>query len=684
MLSLVCMVVFSVGSSQAQEKSTDECQLESVTVTAQKREENLQDVAISMDVFSGMQLEDANVSGFAELTRYSPNLFSTPNIDNKSIVIRGVSSINTVLSPAAGLFVNDISYPLNRMQNPDLIDVERIEILRGPQGTLYGKNTESGAINIVTKQPGNEVRGKVFGEYGFYDAPHGNVPIYRAGVSMGGPIQKDKLFVGVAFQVKESDGYVKNLFNGNEKTAETDHKNGQITLRWKPVEKWDISFISNIFENNDGYGQLRFENGIGESDFHEIDWNGGNNWKDENNGQVIRAKYSGDNFELLSITSRSDSRMEITNDADFGPRDFQNQDFVFDNTTLNQEIRFSSPDDGKKFKWVCGLFGSKEKTDAKSETPAYKAVRNTDIENESIAVFGQGTYTLYDRLHLTAGIRYEHQESEGKQHNQFAAVPYYSKSDSNDEFLPKASVSFDVTEEVMTYVTIAKGFLSGGYDFHMANGEDDLQYFPEYIKSYEAGVKATVFDNRLVLNLAVFHLDIEDKQIIQWPAGQSPMLRETSNAAEASSNGFELEIKARPVRGLDLFAGFGYTKSKFDEWVAERQSGGTYDYKDNYLPNVPRYTFNAGVQYRAPNGLFLRTDLLGTGKYYSDSENTQKVDGYETINMKIGFERENYDIVFWGKNVFDEEYVTSRVNYFDSLVHDGEPRSCGVTVTYRF
>jgi len=682
-LSIFYLVAFSVIQTPAQENSTDQHKLEAITVTAEKREENIQKVPISMDAFSGIQLEDAGINDLAELTKYSPNLFSTPSLDNKTVVIRGVSTINAALSPPAGLFVDDISYPLNRMQNPELLDIERIEVLRGPQGTLYGKNTESGAINIVTRQPGNRLTGKVFGEYGFFDTSRENTASYKTGGNISGPIQKDKLFMGLAFQAENSDGYMVNLHNGNEKAGEIDRKSGRISLRWTPVEKWDIALVTNLYDKNDGMGYLRYENGKGESDRYEIDWNGGNVWKEESNGQVIRAKYSGETFDVLSITGRSDHKTTLINDADFGPFDFQNQDFLFDNTTWTQEIRLSSVDN-TKLKWVCGLFGSKDETNANSETPAYRWLRNTEIKSDSIATFGQGTYTFFDRLHLTAGLRYEHQESEGRQENNFTEVPRYSSSTSNDEFLPKGSVSFDVNEEVMTYFTVSKGFLSGGYNFHMANNAEDLAFDPEHVINYEAGLKTAFFDNRLIVNAAIFHLDIKDKQVVEWPAGQSPTTRQVTNAADASSEGLELEIKARPMRGLDLFAGVGYTKSKFDHWIADLSTGSTYDYKDKYLPNVPRYTYNAGVQYRNQWGIFMRADVLGTGKLYTDSENTQKVNGYETVNVKLGFEKESYDLSLWCKNIIDEEYVVSRVNYFGSLVQDGAPRSFGVTLTYRF
>ncbi len=670
--------------SQAQVQAEQAVNLETITVTAQKQEENIQDVPISMDVFTGMNLEENRITGMKQLTPYIPNVFTTPSLENNSIVIRGISTHNTVLHPAAGIFVDDIPYPLNRMQDPQFLDIERIEVLRGPQGTLYGKNTESGAINIITRQPDNQTQGKVFADAGFFDTPDDYVPVYELGGNLSGAILQDTLFAKIVFHGKNSDGYVTNINDKDDEASKIDRKIGQLTLRWIPAPQWDISLISDISKNNDHYGQLRYASGPGQSSIHTINWNGGNKWTADNNNQVLRVKYNAKNFDLLSITSRSDYRTKFTNDADFGPFDFQNQDFIFDVTSYSQEFRVSSPKESKKLNWVMGLFGSKDETYARSHTPAFFAIRDTDMEYESLAFFGQATYTVFENLHLTAGARYEHQKSWGKQRNASAPIPEYSRSDNNDEFLPKVSIAFDVTENVMTYISYARGFLSGGHDFHMANSVEDLYFSPEHTDSFETGIKTSFFDKRLIVNADVFHIDISDKQVVEYPVGGSPIERDVTNAAEASSQGFEFELTAKPYPGLNLFAGLGYTKSVFEKWLTALPAGGVFDYKGNSLANAPKHTYHLGVQYHAANGLFFGADLLGVGDYYYDPENTQKVDGYETVNIKIGYEQEDFDVTLWADNVFNKEYQTSKFRWQGILVNDGPPRSMGIRFTYRF
>jgi len=659
---------------------------DTITVTAQKREESLQDVPISMDVLTGMALEDAGITQMTELTQFSPNVFSTPFLDNKSIVIRGISVHNLSLNPAVGLFVNDISYSHNRMQNPELLNIERVEVLRGPQGSLYGKNTEAGAISIITKQPGNDLEGKVFGEIGFFDAPHDEVPSYRVGGNFSGPVQTDKWFVGGAFQAKYSDGFRKNIYSGDETATEIDNLTGQATLRWTPKQEWDISLIADVSERDHGTAELRLDDGVYRSGRYEIRWDGDNEWTEENNSQVIRAKYKGRGFDLLSITSRSDYRAVIKNDLDMIPDGmFGNQHFIHDILSYSQELRICSSADIKKLTWVGGLFSSKDEIYSKSHTPAFLKKRDTEAENISYAVFGQLTYTLIDRLHLTAGARYERQELDAAQQNPYAVNPYYTSSNTNNEFLPKVSAAFDLTEAVMAYATVAEGFLSGGHDYSFGNNADDLYYGPEYTTNYEIGLKSTFFDNRLIVNAAVFHIDISDKQVVEWPAGSSFAERDVTNAGEASSDGFELELKMKPLNGLDIFAGFGYTNAEFTDWKTILKDGSTYDYDGKHLAYAPEYTFNVGAQYRSLNGLFLRADILGAAHYYTDNENANKVGGHQIVNLKVGYETERYDIVLWASNLFDEEYILSKHLHFNgTMVSDGEPRKVGVTLTYRF
>ena len=653
--------------------------IQGIVVTAQKREENVQDVPISMSVLPATEIEDAGMQDMTDLTYFTPNVFSKQNINQNMLIIRGISSHNVVLNTPAGLFVDDINYPLTFMQNPDLMDVERVEVLRGPQGTLYGRNTESGAVRIITKQPGNELRGTVYVEPGFFNGPDRNTFLFNGGANVSGPVVKDKFYVGVAFQTRDSDGYTENLYNGNDKAGKIDHKTGQAKFRWTPGEKWDISFLVNAYQTDDGYGYLHYIDGPAKSDRYQVNWNGPNLWKDENNGQALRVKYSADHFDLVSISVRNDFKTHFDNDGEFGPDPIPDQFWKFSNTIYSQEFRLSSSSKDSPFQWLAGVYGFSEEVEVNAGF--YGMSKDTDYDTKGYAVFGQTTYTFFDRLHLTAGLRFDQQNSDGTQKSNTVPDPYSADLE-HSEVLPKGSISFDATKDVMLYATVAKGFLAGGYNYAFAEGSSNLTFDPEFTWNYEIGMKSSWFNNKLTLNAAIYYIDISDKQVQEYLAG--PAVRSITNAAKATSKGFELELEARPAIGWRIFGGIGYADATIDEWVSDEMKGGSFDYSGKRLTYAPQYTYNAGAEYIHTSGLFGRTDLTGVSDFYTDAKNTNKIDGYYLVNLRLGYKSPSFDVALWCKNLFDKEYYTSKSEIVGTLAEDGAPRSFGVRVTYRF
>ncbi len=672
----------------------EEYELETITVTAQKREENVHDVPMSVSVFSDIQLEDAGIENTLDLTRFTPNVYMKYSTAGNIIVFRGISAFDTSIYSSAGFYVDDVCYPLHYMHNPDFFDIERVEVLKGPQGTLYGRNSESGVINIITKQPDNDLRGKIFGEYGNYDTSHGNIGSYRTGGNISGPIVRDKLYIGLAGQWEDSDGFMKNEYNDDNKAGKIDHLNGRGTLRWTPTDRWDITLIGDIMDDDDGKGYYRFLTGPSKTGRHGIAYDGENYWNNEGDGQTLRVKYEGNVFNLLSLTGRSYYDSERGSDFDCTSAPFGNNIFEFENNLLSEEVRVSSLKNSGPFQWLAGLYGFTEDTDVafdmQRQNQAMKQIRNTEMDIDGYAIFGQGTYTLFDKLHLTAGLRYDHLDLEGEQEFISAnSMEKYNKGLDYDEVLPKFSLAYDFTHDIMSYASVSKGYLAGGYSYNFATGPENFTYDPEYTWNYEIGVKTSRFDKKLKANLSLFYIDIEDKQVTEYVPGVMGA-RKITNAAEAHSQGVELELQARPVNGLDLIAGFGYTDTEVDDWVTTEFNKGTsqfeqYDYTGNDLPNAPQYTYNLGVQYRHQSGFFGRADLLGIGDFYFDAKNTLKESAYQIVNLRMGYEGESFDIIFWCKNMFDEEFETMKIHWGgNELGHDGEPRMFGVKMTYRF
>jgi iron complex outermembrane receptor protein len=659
-------------------------EIEEMVVTAQKREENVQDVPVSMSVFSDIQLEDAGIKDTLDLTRFIPNVYMQTTTVENILIIRGISSFDTSIYSPAGFYVDDVSFPLHYMHNAELFEVERAEILRGPQGTLYGRNNESGLINIITKQPDNELRGKVFGEYGNYNS-------YRFGGNISGPIVRDTLYLGLALQGNMSDGYVENEFNDDDKTADMEHKNGRATLRWTPAEKLDVSLIFDGMDTDDHVGIYRYLTGNFKTDRHKINQDADQYSEQKGNGETLRIKYEGDSFHVLSVSGLRYYKHDFESESDFTQFPMAKTVFTYKDKLLSQELRVSSPNNTGLFKWLGGAYVFKEEADIDYDRIAIPMMGPkhtvTDIDINGYAAFGQGTYTLFDRLHLTAGLRFDHQDLEGDLEDKTSNSRYDKKLDYN-EVLPKLSIAYDLTDDIMAYTSACKGYLVGGYNYALSVDEESFYYDAEYTWNYEAGVKSVWLEKKLIANLAVFYIDIDDKQVFE--VDSNTFATKVKNAARAHSQGVEIEFQARPMQCLDLFAGFGYTEAKFDDWTATQWNSTytaleQYDYKDKYLPNAPKYTYNLGVQYRHVSGFFGRADLLGIGKIYGNAVNTVEEDPYELVNLRLGYEGEHFDLSLWCNNVFDKEYETIKYAWGpDELGVDGEPRMLGVTVTYRF
>lgn len=686
-LTLIILFTWCSNTEAKQPEDEQEHQLESITVTAQKREEDPDKVPISMDVFSEVDVEDSMISNSLELTRLSPNLFMKDNALENVIIIRGISSFSHSLNTPASYYVNGVGYALQYMHENELFDIERIEVLKGPQGTLYGRNSESGVINIITRQPDNDFRAKILGEYGSYNS-------YRGNASISGPIIENKLYVGAALQYKASDGFMENIYYNDDKAAESKHFNGRATLRWTPSQPWDISLIADVLNSDDKIGVFRFAKGPFATDPYKINHDiTSNDYSEDGNSQIMNINYTGDFFKITSVTGAAYRTYTKLTDSDMwiNPSNQSTNMFRYDDNQYTQELRIASVKEGP-LQWLGGLFGVYEETDLdhKSMAGASNMVRSRhtcDIKTTGWAAFGQAVYTFMDRLHFTAGLRLDNQYLEGEYHNPVNNASIQEDLDYT-EVLPKFSVSFDAAENIMTYASVAKGYLAGGFNWSANSEKNKFNFDPEYCWNYEVGLKSNWLNNRLKANLSVFYIAMDDKQV--RVLDPMTLLSTTTNAGKAYSYGLEVQLKATPLAGLQLFANFGYTQAKFDEFISTgyntTRTGVAYDdLSGNYLPFAPEYTFNAGAQYRSASGFMGRVDIFGTGKFYGDPANSCEQDPYQLVNLRLGYEAKDWEIYLWAKNLFDQEYLTwfsqSGANMY---AVDGAPRTFGVTAAYRF
>jgi iron complex outermembrane receptor protein len=535
---------------------------------------------------------------------------------------------------------------------------------------LYGKNTETGAINIITRQPNNEFRGRV-------SAQGGEDKKGQFSLNLSGPIQKDKLFLGIAGQYYQKDGFIENTITGDT-VDDREHWFGRAHLRWTPVDKLDISLIASRLEYDEGElhyamtekGAAMF--GLPAPENRKVTSNleGENKSSDDSQSLKITCDVS-DSLTLTSVTARRVFKDKVINDGDFSSATLMHNDKDNEYSKISQELRLNSSTE--RLKWIVGLYYDKDQTDGDfkvtSDFPIMAAVGSRDIDGDTYAAFTHLTYSLTEQLSLVGGLRYEEEESEFKDNI------YNTKfDDSWSELTPKIALEYRFTPAIMTYASASKGYRSGGFN-GLATDPQYYSYDAETLWSYEIGIKNAFLNNRLILNGSVYYMDITDMQVTEAVA---PVVSYLTNAAEATAKGVELEMTARVFDGLSLMAGFGYSDVEFDSF---KDAMG--DYKGNKNPYAPEYTFNIGAQYRHYSGFYVRADLIGYGKMYFDKANEYSRDAYEIVNAKIGYETEDFDIYLYAKNLFDKEYDS--VGYYSGFYTIySDPREIGLQLVYRF
>ena len=662
------MICNTAVSAMAEEQEA--ASLETMTVTAQKQEEDVQDVPMGVTAFDDQAIEDIKIESVAELADYVPNfmIYETGIEMMGQPIMRGVSaSSSSENSTAVGLYVDGVPTLSSFGFGAGFVDIERIEVLRGPQGTLYGKNTEAGVINIITRQPDNTFRGKVSTELA-EDSK------YKGMASLSGPLQKDKLFFSIAGEYEQKDGYIEDIAT-SDTLDDREHWFGRGKLRWTPLDNLDISLIVSKFSRDDGGARMNLspEGAASLGLAAPQDRKYGKNvdlYRDtDSDMQALKVVYDiNETYTLTSITARKKFTSKTSDDWGFSSAEMMETASEDENCTISQELRLNAGIG--KLKWIAGLYFDDDHIESRlKKTLSGTVTRDRETNGNSYAVFGQAGYFLTQRINLVGGLRFEEQDMKYKNY-----LMDTSGDDSWNDISPKAALEYHITPDIMSYVSISKGYRSGGFNQQTEN-EQYAGYDEETLWSYELGVKSAFFDRRLIVNGAIYYMDINNMQVSE---AVSPSETYITNAAEATATGAELEITARIAQGLTLTAGFGYCDITFDEY--QDQLG---DYGGNHNTFAPDYTFNLGAQYRHAGGMYARVDLLGYGKIYFDKANEYSRAPYELVNLKIGYEREHFDVYLYGKNIFDKEYDSvGWYNGFYTVYSD--PREIGLQLTYRF
>lgn len=682
-------------------------ELEEIIVTAQKREQSIQDVPFSVSALAGEALESMGVVDITDLQSISPSLI-TPSSgqagEGASFRLRGFGSppFQLGIEPAVATFVDGVYRARSGVAVNDLVDVDRIEVLKGPQGTLFGKNTTAGVIHIITKKPDvEEFEGFVEASYEKYDRTRlkGMVNI---------PLVQGSSALRLTGAWGEGDGYLTN--NGSpDDSQDLNRSNFGAKLLLNPTDKIDITLSAN-------YGQIDEIccSPVVLAEIENLTANDGSELKNDSTDQTYSAEINiqlSDDVTLTSITSYQDYEVDTVTDGDFVAFPFLDIVTNIQVEGFTQELRLAGKQDN--LDWTVGAFYSDDEINRDrsfvwgpaivfTPFPLLPGLGVQDIlsqEGESYSIFAQGTYQLSDELSLTAGLRYNNEEKDGRgrflqpQPGPLGVVnPSFSVSVDEEEPTGMLSVQYQWTDDVMTYLTYQHGYKAGGINLaREASGllgqPTDALFDAETADNYEAGIKADLMDNRVRLNAAVFYTEYDDvqNQVFIPPT----FLVRNGEGSEI----FGVEVESTIAVSDDLTLNLGLTV--LDTEFSSGTDLGFGDIGGRELPWAPETAASIGWNYAtslAENGLefFWTGNVLYKSEYFasSGSEAGTEQDAHELLNTQMGLRTDEWSVAIWCRNCTDEQVKEVQFNnplgLTTALAHINRPIEIGITARYNF
>jgi len=728
-------VVFSqsVVSANAQESGL---QLEEVIVTAQKRAESIQNVPIAMSAFDSDELRKLGTVSMENVAKVTPGLYFTENqsIKSSGTSIRGITPVSgsAGADPSVGYYIDEVYLGANVSSVVDLYEAERIEVLRGPQGTLYGRNTIGGVVSITSKRPTEDFEAKLTAQLGNYSSQ-------RYGASVSGPLIDGKLSGLISGLYYEREGYEYNAFLQDD-TNDRKQWGIRASLLFTPSDQWEIlvnfdsrevdqkaqsfeTLLNNDFSLLGSIGQLVNRDPEDRRVFGNFP---GKETLEDAWGLSMKAVYSTDTYEAVSVTGFRTHTYLVDGESDLIPFGVGRNSDPEESDLFTQEFRVASTTDSD-LQWMVGVYYS----DLEAIADGKILIENDlltlfgagflgevgggstgFVDAQTYAIFGSFDYRLSDQFEVTLGMR---QTWEEKDFNWFqndlealfgapilGGTGTAAGSDEWSEFTPALTLRYHVNDDVMIFATASRGFKSGGYNVDSGVPSQQSEGFdPEFMDNFELGLKSTWLDQRVLVNASVYTMIWEDIQIRAddptTPASFDPRI---DNAGEARSSGFELEVKALVSERLSVDFMANLMDAEFKEGVLPTGIGEGIPLDE--FAKVPDYTVSANVEYTVPVSdgleLTLRGEFRRQGDMLLDKRPLElfpyipvrEQPAYNLWNARLTLAADNWDVALWGYNLADETYLTNTFDlynnpfvsqYFGTL---GAPRTYGVELQYRF
>ena len=708
--------------------------IQDIVVTAQRRSERVQDIPVAISAFGGESIERAGIASLENIAPRVPSFyFGSFGAARPQLYIRGIGtrSFDPGSESSVGVFADDVYLGRSSGSFGAMKDIDRVEVLRGPQGTLYGRNTIGGAINVISKAPTDELSGN-------FEGGISNFKGYNLFGAVGGPIAGERLMFRVAAWREEREGYVTNTLTGN-KFQGIENTGARARLTIAPSDPFKIELTAEFMNdgNKAGFGGINqgtsgapasvFFRGSGtpvtSTNLRRAALSFDPFLDREVKSYIGRIEYDAGAATFTSISALR--KLDITDGRDLegSSLDILDQSSVESSKQFTQEFRIASTPDGAlsangKLDWIIGGFYYHDTSDrvdsfrvglnsavrAAAGTPATD-VALSDYKIESYALFGQATIHLSDALDLTLGGRYSHDSKRAAQAGTttdaapIIAVAFNTTNRAKyKSFDPRVVLAYKISPDANVYASFSTGFKSGGFQYvPFSRGQADVLFAPEDIKAYEIGFKTEWLDRALRVNGAAYYYDYKNLQIsrIILPAGSAAPVSLISNAASSTIKGLDLEITARPSRAFEVNIAYGYLDAKYDNYVFSA----TTDFSNTRMVRAPEHSINVGAEWRADvlgDGEFsLRADYALTGDFFHEPGEGNIAfgtgipftaeDGYGLLDMRATLSKNNWKVTGYVNNLGKTTYRRT-INALGNTVvgFAGVPRIYGVKLGYSF
>ncbi|WP_151718394.1 TonB-dependent receptor [Gemmobacter serpentinus] len=671
-------MTLATGLFPLQSRAQDDAVLlDEVTLYASFWEEVARKAAVSATVLDAGVLADAVSPDAAIVAARSANTVFQRANSQARLVVRGMSAFDNALSDPVGYLVNGVPLPMGTIQLPHFFGAENVTLLKGPQGTTLGRNSEAGLLSYDTITPGSREGGEINLGLSGSDAGAqplgGNAAIKWSGQAATGPA------LALGLEVARDPGVISNPVTGAEVGSKSRRATGFAGITWDLQDGGSVTLRTVLEDQKFNKEQFRYisgplATGRYESVYSDPSW-------ETRQISVTALEYGKgfDGFDLTAITGFTTFDRAFVLDFDSSALPLGVTELDVRDRTFSQELRLTSNMEGP-LKWSLGANVFKQSTKADFNLGAMSTDRHTEIDQRGAALYGFAEYAITSRFRVGAGLRADHISSDGWQSltSPMAALRYEGR-ESATTLLPKLTLAYDLSDTTLLHASYARGYMPAGYNYGFANSAASLVYKGEYSWSGEIGVKHEFFNGARV-NLVAFHTRVTDKQITETIPGAAQFI---SNAGQAKSYGIEAELAAPIGDSWQIGANAGWQRARATSFLTTSMNPalGTLvpvDWSGNDLPMAPEVTWGLSLAHQGDvwRG---KVSLQGSGSFWFDPANTLRQPGYMTVDAEVTRMFASGELTLWARNLLDEEYYSTAANTLRGVVvEDGSPRTIGV------